>query len=138
MDKGKVEVIGSSIKRALAQKNYQENIYGTKRKTYQSKEVRVDKRLFNKGRPKGLKKDDNPFPPAPPPRKFNQIETLAGNILAGYLRSKLQANILQPAIFSDLYGAKVNKRLDRQDAGLPMTSPVVPPKKKKGRPPKKP
>jgi hypothetical protein len=42
-------------------------------------------------------------------KKLTRLETTAGNVLAGYMRSKLDANTLQPAIFSDLYGQKVKQ-----------------------------
>jgi hypothetical protein len=42
-------------------------------------------------------------------KRFNAVQTTAGNVLAGYLRSKIDANALQPAIFSDLYGQKLKK-----------------------------
>jgi hypothetical protein len=41
-------------------------------------------------------------------KKLNKVETFAANVLAGYMRSKIDANALQPAIFSDLYGKKIN------------------------------
>jgi hypothetical protein len=41
-------------------------------------------------------------------KKLNKVENYAANVLAGYMRSKIDANVLQPAIFSDLYGKKIN------------------------------
>jgi len=43
-----------------------------------------------------------------PSKKLNKVENYAANVLAGYMRSKIDANVLQPAIFSDLYGKKIN------------------------------
>jgi len=48
-------------------------------------------------------------------KKLNPIEKYAGGVLAGFMRSKLDAMALQPAIFSDLYGKKIEEQ-QRKDA----------------------
>lgn len=130
-------IIQGAIRRKADEQKYQEEVYGTKRKTQQSKGIRVDKRLFNKGRPKKIKVetnvDINITPNTVPVKKLNQVEKVAAEVIGGYLRSKLQANILQPAIYSDLIGIKVRKELDMKDKenvpkkrGRPKKNPIVP------------
>lgn len=80
-----------------------------------------------------------------PQKKLNEIEVVAGRKLAGVMRSKLEANIMQPAIFSDLYGSKLIKQnIESQlpdipelmNIGMKQAPPPPPsaPKKARGRP----
>lgn len=129
-----LSVVQSAIKRKTAEQKYQEEIYGPKRKTKQSKETRVDKRTFNKGRPKKVVVKANVDINVSPnisvaPKKLNQVEKTAAQVIAGYMRSKIDANTLQPAIYSDLVGKKIKEELDKKD--IPITE-----KKKRGRPKK--
>lgn len=118
MDKKAIEVIGASLKRAVQQKEYKENIYGKERKTEQSKGIRVDKRKFNKGRPK-VRVDVPPKKDIITPsakvasKKLNEIEQLAGRILARYMRAKIDANDLQPAIWADIVERKIKEKMDK-------------------------
>jgi len=120
MDTLAKQIVSSAAKRAVAQKKYQEDVYGPKRKTKQSGETRVDKRTFNKGRPKRTPaivtptgKDIVPTTTPAPPKKLGPIEKLAGYIIGGYLRSKLDAMDMQPAIYSDLIGKDLQDKLDK-------------------------
>jgi len=120
MDTLAKQIVSSAAKRAVAQKKYQEDVYGPKRKTKQSDETRVDKRTFNKGRPKRTPaivtptgKDIVPTTTPAPPKKLGPIEKLAGYIIGGYLRSKLDAMDMQPAIYSDLIGKDLQDKLDK-------------------------
>jgi hypothetical protein len=133
MNKSAGELLGSVLKRSMAQKKYKEEVYEPKPKTKQSKGTRVDKRTFNKGRPKKTVpvlsptgKDIIPVMTPEPPKKgltvrprgqLNQIEKLAGYIIGGYLRSKLDAMDMQPAIYSDLIGKDIKDKLDK---GVPI------------------
>lgn len=49
-------------------------------------------------------------------KKLNPIEKYAGGVLAGFMRSKLDAMALQPAIFSDLYGKKIEEQQKKEAA----------------------
>lgn len=61
-------------------------------------------------------KNEQPKPKA----KLNEIQKTAALKLAGAIRSKLEANILQPAIFSDLYGSKLKqKNIESQLPDIP-------------------
>jgi len=120
MNKVAGELLGSALKRTVAQNKYQEEVYGPKRKTKQSGETRVDKRTFNKGRPKRTvpvitPTGKNIIPTTTPavPKKLGPIEKLAGYIIGGYLRSKLDAMDMQPAIYSDLIGKDLQDKLDK-------------------------
>lgn len=117
-------ILQGAVRRKADEQKYQKEIYGEKRKTEKSKGTRVDKRLFNKGRPKKVKVEANVdisiSKPVVSTKKLNQVEKVAGQVIAGYMRSKLEANILQPAIYSDLLGKKINERLDK---GLPPLTP---------------
>jgi hypothetical protein len=124
MNKSAGELLGSVLKRSMAQKKYKEEVYEPKPKTKQSQGTRVDKRTFNKGRPKKTVpvlsptgKDIIPVMTPEPPKKLNQIEKLAGYIIGGYLRSKLDAMDMQPAIYSDLIGKDIKDKLDK---GVPI------------------
>jgi hypothetical protein len=125
MNKSAGELLGSVLKRSIAQKKYKEEVYEPKPKTKQSKGTRVDKRTFNKGRPKKTNeplvnvegKDIIPVMTPAPPKKLNQIEKLAGYIIGGYLRSKLDAMDMQPAIYSDMIGKDIKDKLDK---GVPI------------------
>lgn len=126
-------VVQSAIKRKTAEQKYQDEVYGPKRKTKQSKETRVDKRTFNKGRPRKVKVEANvDINVSPnisiPTKKLNQVEKTAAQVIAGYMRSKIDANTLQPAIYSDLVGKKVREELEKN-------VPIIE-KKKRGRPKK--
>lgn len=128
------EILKKSAKRAVAGKKYKEEVYGEAPKTAQSGGIRVDKRKFNKGRPKKApekptgvsdasqgRKVVNPLgkdivSPPVPPKKMNAIEKLAGQIIGGYIRSKLDAMDLQPAIYSDLIGQKIREKLDKDQS----------------------
>jgi len=130
-----MDVLSAVAKRAVAQKAYKEKLE-TLPKTKQSKGTRVDKRMFNKGRPKivsNVSGQNIVVPPTPaPPKKLNQIERLAGYIIGGYLRSKLDANDMQPAIYSELIGKDIRERLDK---GQPINfNAVVANAKRRGRP----
>lgn len=118
-------IVSGAVKRAVAQKKYKEEVYEPKRKTNQSRGVRVDKRIFNKGRPKKSTSTStvvNPegkdiiHPPVRqhPAKKLNAIEKLAGQIIGGYIRSKLDAMDLQPAIFSDLFIPNLQTKLQEK------------------------
>lgn len=134
-----METLQAVAKRAVAQKAYKEKLEPL-RKTEQSKKTRVDKRLFNKGRPKIVSNvvgQNIVVPPTPaPPKKLNAIEKLAGQIIGGFIRAKLDAMELQPAIYSDMIGNRIKDKLDK---GLPinfdtlMTS-ITKVDKRKGRP----
>jgi hypothetical protein len=50
-----------------------------------------------------------------PQKRLNAVERTAGEILGGYMRSKLDANTLQPAIFSDLYGKKLRNEYEKKE-----------------------
>ena len=143
MDTLAKQIVSSAAKRAVAQKKYQEDVYGPKRKTKQSGETRVDKRTFNKGRPKRTPaivtptgKDIVPTTTPAPPKKLGPIEKLAGYIIGGYLRSKLDAMDMQPAIFTELIGNRIRDKLDKGQAinfDTLMTS-VAKVEKRRGRP----
>lgn len=126
-------VIQATIKRKTQEQKYQEEVYGPKRKTKQSKETRVDKRTFNKGRPKKIvvktNVDINISPNTVSTKKLNQVEKTAAQVIAGYMRSKIDANTLQPAIYSDLIGKKIREELEKKDT-------TIVEKKKRGRPKK--
>lgn len=113
-----MDVLSAVAKRAVAQKKYKEKLEPLP-KTKQSKETRVDKRMFNKGRPKkeivsNVSGQNIVVSATPaPPKKLNQIERLAGYIIGGYLRSKLDANDMQPAIYSELIGKDIRDKLDK-------------------------
>lgn len=115
------DILGSAVKRAVGQKKYKEEVYEPKRKTTQSGGVRVDKRTFNKGRPKKQATVETPLgkdivhPPVPA-KKLNAIEKLAGQIIGGFIRSKLDAMDLQPAIYSDLITKQIQEKLDKEQA----------------------
>jgi hypothetical protein len=139
MNKSAGELLGSVLKRSIAQKKYKEDVYEPKPKTKQSKGTRVDKRTFNKGRPKKTNeplvnvegKDIIPVMTPAPPKKLNQIEKLAGYIIGGYLRSKLDAMDMQPAIYSDMIGKDIKDKLDK---GVPINfNTVVASAKSRGR-----
>lgn len=131
-----MEGLGSAIKRAVAQKKYKEEIYEPEKKTLASAGTRVDKRKFNKGRPRKtispLGKDIVSAPVPAPTKKLNEIEKLAGYIIGGYLRSKLDAMDMQPAIYSDLIGKEINDKLNKGEAIN--FDKVVTQAKKRGRP----
>jgi len=118
-----MEALQGAIKRSIAQKKYKEKLEPL-RKTKQSGETRIDRRMFNKGgRPKQTKpvitptgKDIIPVMVPAPTKKLNQIERLAGYIVGGYLRSKLDANDMQPAIYSELIGKDIREKLDKEEA----------------------
>jgi hypothetical protein len=134
-----MDVLSAVAKRAVAQKAYKEKLEPLP-KTKQSKETRVDKRMFNKGRPKivsNVSGQNIVVPPTPaPPKKLNAIEKLAGQIIGGFIRAKLDAMDMQPAIYSEMIGNRIKDKLDK---GQPinfdtlMTS-VAKTDKRKGRP----